>query len=338
LTTIVESIQADAADPDGTIPTTIGTAITVARPIRTRTVWALGDSNTVGAATGGGGITFDSTVFSSTGQPCLQHQGGSWMTWALINSDCRWTCGGIFATAGFTATQILATHVPQVIAAASPGDTVAVLAGTNGNVLADVLAIHDALRAAGLYTVAFTIPPSSSSTLAPVAKVNAGITEYAEANAIPLVDLHGAVADPATDAYLSAYNGDGVHPNHAGAQRFGQTAASVINGLFPTRVPLIQHNAAFTGQLVDKPLAIGAILTDGINNMAMIGSDSIGDVADSDFLGGNAYEMSRVGTNLEAKHDNWALVAGHRIRLGFAFKTKRVRGTGGGVSNQTPPA
>lgn len=302
-------------------PAIASARIAIERPRRTRTVWAVGDSNTVGAASGGGGITYDSTLFSSIGQPNLQYQGGSWLTWALINSDCRWTVGGVFATASWTAAQILATHVPAVIAAASPGDTVAVLAGTNGNVLADVIAIHNTLRAAGLYTVAMTIPPSSSSTLAAVARVNAGITEYAEANDIPLVDLHGAVVDPATGAYLSAYNGDGVHPNHAGAQRFGQAAAAVINSLFPTRVPLIQHNAAFVGQLVDKPLAIGAVLTDGINNMATIGSGTLGVKSDSDFLGGSAYEMTRVGTNLEAKYDNWTLAAGRRIRLGLAFKT-----------------
>src|ERR1700759_1387697 len=111
----------------------------------TRTVWAVGDSITAGVATGTGGqgLGFDNTLFSSFGQPCIWYGAGAWETWALLASQAKWTFGGIFATGGFTAAQILAVHVPQVIAAASRGDTVNVLAGTNGFALADVFSIHN---------------------------------------------------------------------------------------------------------------------------------------------------------------------------------------------------
>ena len=120
-----------------------------------RTVWAVGDSLTQGIA----GLSYDSNVAPGIGQPLLHYMAGSWETWALLASEARWTFGGIFATGSYTAAQILSVHVPQLLQVAQPGDTVVVLAGTNGNVLADVKAIHATLHAARLRTVAATIPP-----------------------------------------------------------------------------------------------------------------------------------------------------------------------------------
>lgn len=288
---------------------------------RSRTVWALGDSLTAGSGSGGGGITYDNTLFASTGQPCLQYQGGSWTTWALFASDARWTFGGVFATASWTAAQILATHVPAVIAAAAPGDTVVVLAGTNGNVLADVKKIHAALRDAGLHTVACTIPPSSASTLASVAAFNAGIKKYAASNGIPLVDLHGAVVDPATGAYSAAYNGgDGIHPNQAGSKVMGEAIATVVNTFFANRVALVDHNAAFAGQLQTKPLGLGAPAagTD-YNFLSAAGTSTVTFPGKAGWAGGGSYLWTRGDTNISGRLANITLVAGRRIRLGMAL-------------------
>lgn len=301
----------------------------VTAPRRSRTVWALGDSLTAGSAPGGGGVVADTALFgaaSATEHSCLQYRGGTWTTWALFASEARWTFGGVFATGGFTAAQILTGHVPGLIAKAVPGDTVVVLAGTNGNVLEDVKAIHAALRAAGLNTVAVTIPPSTGSTLSLVAKFNAGLFEYAAAEAIPLVDVHGAVVDPATGAYLAALNGDGVHPNAAGAQRMGQTIAAVLNPLYPSAVPLVGHNAAFTGQLQSNPLALNApVIPTDYGTLAALGTSTVTAVADAAFRGGKAYQFLKGDTSINAKLSTITLVPGHRVRIGMAM---RVTSTG----------
>jgi len=290
-------------------------------PRRTRTVLAVGDSLTEGSGAGGGGLTTDVAVFPTRAHGALQYQGGSWVTWALLASQARWTIGGVFATGGYTAAQILATHVPAAIAAAKPGDTVVVLAGTNGNVFTDVQAIHEALRNAGLHTVAVTIPPSTSSTLSNVAAFNARLKAYAAAKAIPLVDVHGALVDPATGAYLTAYNGDGVHPNQLGAQLMGQTIATVLNGFHATPVPLVEHNAAITGQLQSNPLAQAA-LTSGTDfgTLSGLGTSTIAQASDADFRGGKCYLFTRGDTDINGRLKTATLVPGNRMRVGMALK------------------
>lgn len=215
--------------------------------LRTRTVWALGDSLTEGSSPGGGGITYDATLFSSKGQPCLQYQEGSWVPFAVLASQARWRVGGIFATGGWSAAQILATYVSAVIAAASPGDTVVVTASTNLNVLADVKTIHATLRAAGLNTVAVTIPPNTdtgAATLLTLTGFNAGLRKYAADNGIPSADDYTAMLNPATGAYVSGYAEDAVHPSVIGNKVFGETIAAVLNGFFPATRPRFRLQSA----------------------------------------------------------------------------------------------
>ena len=297
---------------------------------RTRTVWGIGDSLTAGSASGGGGLTYDSALYSSIGQPAIWYQGGSWAMWALIYSQAKWTFGGFFATGGYTAAQILSTHVPSVIAAASPGDTVVVLAGTNGNVLADVKTIHSTLRAAGLHTVAVTIPPSTAAGLDAVSWFNAGLKQYAAANDIPIADVHAAVVDTATGAYASAYNGDGVHPSQAGDLVFGQAIGAVLNGFFPTAVSLANHNAAIAGRLQTKPLALDTPASGTeYSSLSSLGTSTIAAAANANFAGGYGYLFTRGDTDINARMKTMTLVAGHRIRLGMSIETSSGSGTWG---------
>ncbi len=295
---------------------------------RTRTVYALGDSLTAGAGVNGGAITYDAALYSSTGQPALQYQGGSWVQSALMASQCKWTIGGVFATGGYTAAQILATHVPQVIATASIGDTVVVLAGTNGNVLADVKAIHDTLRAAGLYTVACTIPPNSASTLSLTAGFNSGLKAYCATRDIPVVDVFSSVVDTATGLYLAAYSGgDGTHPNQLGGQQMGVAIATVLNSYYSTAVPLVEHNAAFTGQLHGHPLGTGMVLNTDFGFLVGNGTSTATIAANANFKGGQGLKYLRNDTNIDSwLGGNYTIVPGNRIRIGFALEASTAGG------------
>jgi lysophospholipase L1-like esterase len=287
-----------------------------------RSVWAIGDSHTAGVGSAGGGVTCDPAVYPSNLQGGLWYQGGSWVPWALMASGARWTIRGVAATGGYTAAQVLATHVPQIIAAATRGDTVVVHAGTNGNVLADVITIHAQLKAAGLNTVAVTIPPNTAGTLASTASFNEGLKQYALANMLPLVDLHALMVDPTTGLWLSSYNNDGTHSNQLGMQTQGAAIAAVLNTNFPEVQSLVNHNAVLTNSLQTKPLALGTP-TAGVDyaTLASIGTGTIAAGAVTGFGGGNAYVFTYGDTFIQARMAAWTLTGGHRYRLGMALST-----------------
>lgn len=283
---------------------------------RTRTVWTLGDSLTVG------NLAYDSGVFASLGQPCIQYNPGAWPTWALLNSEARWTFGGHFATAGYSAAQILATHVPSVIAAAAAGDTVVVLAGTNGYVIGDVQAIHAALHAAGLHSVVVSVPPSTPAGINTVGNFNAGLARYAAGANLPYADIHSAVVDRATGAYQAALDSDGVHPNAAGFRVFGETIAATLNPLWASAVPLADHNLALTAAPYTNPLCLDEV-TDETDYKALsaLGTSTIDKAANAAFVGGYGYKMTRGDTDIMVYLSTAkTLVAGHRYRFGFAWQ------------------
>jgi hypothetical protein len=199
---------------------------------------------------------------------------------------------------------------------------VVVLAGTNGNVVADVFTIHETLRDAGLRTVACTIPPSTASTLSAVAAFNARLQEYAADRGVPCCDVHASVVDTTTGAYQSALNGDGVHPSQAGYRAMGYAIATTLNDFLGASQasPLVGHNSAINGQLQSKPLAL-ASPTSGVEyyTLSGLGTSTIAVAANSAFLGGQGYLFTRGDTNIDAVMVNAALVAGHRMRIGMSL-------------------
>jgi len=282
-------------------------------------VWVVGDSLTAGAPRG---VSADSNAYgsSSTLHGGLMYQDTTWLPWALAASQARWTFGGFAATGGYTAAQILATHVPSVIAAATAGDVVVVFAGTNGNVVADVQSIHAAFRNAGLRTVAVTIPPSTSSTLTAVAQFNRVLADYCLKHGIPLVDAHSVVVDTATGAQSSTYNVDGVHPNALGFQAIGAAIATVLNAIFPAGTQnLATHDGVVTGRLQGHPLSIAGVGggTD-YGTLAGIGTGTFtANNTQASFVGGKSYRAVRGDTDISARFANITLVAGHKMRVGM---------------------
>lgn len=294
---------------------------------RSRVVWSLGDSTAAGSPAGSAA---DSEVAASVpaAKSSITFQTTSWQPWGLFASQGKWTLGGIVATGGYTAAQIRDTLMPQLLAVAQPGDTVVVQAGTNGQVIADVRNIYDALRAAGLYTVAVSIAPSTSSTVTNVEAFNALLKDYCNTNGIPLVDAYGLFVDPTSAAYRSTYLADGVHPNAAGFQALGQLIAATLNTIFPTDPGLlVRHNAGYTPQKITKPLSGGVNGTDwGL--FVGLGTSTVTTASDTDFQGGQCYLLTKHDTNIQMDFapSHPTLTAGKRYRVGFAVKTSLAAG------------
>jgi hypothetical protein len=132
------------------------------------------------------------------------------------------------------------------------------------------------------------------------------------------------VVDTTTGAYQSALDSDGVHPNEAGYQQMGYAIAASLALIYPDPQPgnaLVGHNAAVTGQLQTKPLALGSP-TDGVDygNLSGIGTGTVGPSANSNFLGGQGYLFSRGDTDLNSRLATMVFVEGHRMRIGLSLE------------------
>lgn len=296
--------------------------------VRSRVVWSLGDSTASGSPAGSAADS-EAAATVIAAKSAITFQTTSWQPWGLLASQGKWTLGGIAALGGYTAAQIRDTLMPGLLAVAQPGDTVVVQAGTNGQVFADTVNIYDMLRAAGLYTVAVSIAPSTASTVVNVEAFNAQLKNYCNANGIPLADAYGLFVDPTSAAYRSAYLADGVHPNAAGFQALGQLIASVLNGIFPSDPGLlVRHNAAYAAQKATKPLGGGANGTD-YGLFVSLGTSTITTVSDTDFQGGQCYLLTRGDSGIQADFvggNRPTLTAGRKYRIGFAIKTALSNG------------
>lgn len=102
--------------------------------------------------------------------------------------------------------------------------------------LANIKAAVAQLRSAGIAPVLATLPPNNTSSAVRdgIAKLNAGIKQYAAAQRLPVLPFHGTLVDPATGQYASAYNNDGTHPNGAGYLAMAQAAWTVLGPLLPS--------------------------------------------------------------------------------------------------------
>lgn len=290
-------------------------------PPRTSTVWGIGDSLTAHY------VQADPLMVGGTGQPGLMVGAKSYIHWARSESQATWMYAGIFATPGYTAAQVLATHVPDLIAAATEGDTAIVWCGTNGVVLADVIAVHDALRTAKINTVAVSVVPHPS-TPGDMITFNVGLRDYCQKNSVPYVDVHRLWVDQATGTLKAVYDvGDGLHPNEAGAKAAGVAIGQAVTKLFADESEdgtLPGTNIGFVGSVfVTKPLATGAVLGTHWEIAGSLGTGILGVLTDTDFVGGSCYQAVRGDTDFYFKPHIGVpvLTAGDTIRIGFALKT-----------------
>ncbi|WP_025851239.1 SGNH/GDSL hydrolase family protein, partial [Paenibacillus ehimensis] len=156
---------------------------------------------------------------------------------AFLNQQIRYAVH--FATGGYTTEQIIAVHLPALLAAADKWDYCAVLAGTNdvGNalpvptIIRNLSQIYETIITAGRVPVACTIPPRNGASAfqqTNIMNTNTGIKMLAAKLGIPLVDFHAALVNSATADYATGYNADQIHPNSLGARVMGKMFADTM--------------------------------------------------------------------------------------------------------------
>ncbi|GAA2050745.1 SGNH/GDSL hydrolase family protein [Williamsia deligens] len=163
--------------------------------------------------------------------------GGAWMDLGTLLSGYRYEFVGAASTGGYTIAQVLATHLPTVLAAQP--DYCLVLAGQNDIGAIDtprltmLRTIWEALIAAGITPILCTNVPSS--TIPNWWLLYDFTVGYAHQHSLPLFDLHAVLTDPATGLYRAGYSTDAVHPNtKAGIAAAAQAWSAFANNLVGT--------------------------------------------------------------------------------------------------------
>lgn len=273
----------------------------------------------------------------------------NWHLFAQILADSRVLYQGCYATAGYTTAEILATHVPQLIASDPRPDYCVVLCGHNnlGSQFTEHEQIVSDLLGAGIVPILCTPTPyATSGLLRHVAFVRRLAAKYG----LPLLDLYSVLIDHATGAWLSAYTRDTVHPTQAGAWVMGQALADLFVELVPHNswaswLPQADvHTVAGTG-------SSAAVMISGPTGSYPNGYSALagGHAATPTYTSGTAgfgykMTMTRSGSDLiVGKSFGSSLAAGHRLVVAFKLSTDVVSssavwrmGLGMNVNSQTP--
>ena len=240
------STHAAASDPHG------DRAYTAAQVATTRATATRARVPAPGLAFMGDSITaFNSSV------------GNAWHRVLCFAADQQVRHAGHYATSGYTLAQIESTHLPSVLAATPLPGACVIAGGTNdvgavGYSEATSKATHtrivDALIAAGIMPVLWTLPPRDDDTTVNgyVHQWNAWIRGRGAALGVPVVDAHAALVDPTTGLYDTTLKLDDVHPNDLGHLRIGlragQDAAFVAR--FSSGVPHLALDVLDTANLL----------------------------------------------------------------------------------------
>lgn len=261
-----------------------------------------------------------------------------WAAWAMLFTGGRFRYAGTYATGGYTAAQILATHIPRVIAA-KPTFCI-VLAGRNDVVKRldfekvtrpALTKIYSKLRRAGIIPVVCSMSAQSGNTPDQDVlryKINAFNRAYAAKYDLPFVDLHAATTDPLTGEWKDGYNQvradgslDPSHPTPFGAKAMGKTVAETMKGwVAPTtpRKAISVTTPETSDNLLANPLFIDH--TDGIPDGWVIDSSGTFSVADDPDVLGNAFVMSGRAGSVAMCHRTLQVTAGQRYGFGIEAK------------------
>ncbi|WP_336954964.1 SGNH/GDSL hydrolase family protein [Serratia sp. KG1D] len=197
----------------------------------------------------------------------------SWHMWASLNLNGKFKVSGMYATSGFTITQIEQTHIPNVI---NSGSTICVLmAGRNdiqqGIDLKTVTiptfkrVIAKLLRA-GIIPVICTMAAQNNNDAnrAREHELNAVLRGISQSERLPFVDLHAATVDPATGNWLPGYNAvdengdpDPSHPSETGCKAMGLALSDALSSWLANVYPTMaeeQITAGLTNNILSNPL------------------------------------------------------------------------------------
>lgn len=268
----------------------------LARPVPT--VWKLGDS-----------ISANGYTAPSGSADKIWNPDRDYLMWACMLSMGRLIYGGAAATGGFRTDQIIATHLPTVLAA-KPTFCV-VHAGTNdigthttAVTIANLKTIFDRLLAAGITPIATTMLPKETnkgSNREALDTMSAFVTRYADKLGFPRVDWTTPFISTAggwagyTSPTPGPYNYDDVHPDGGGAKIMGQALADALVPRLTTRPESLATN---TNYLSDFTLTRvnGLLLTDA-------NADGVADQVTATTAAGAVYTLTAM-TSDEGK-GNW---------------------------------
>lgn len=299
-------------------------------------IWAMGDSITANGYTAPAGVA--SHKFNG---------GQSYLLYACLLSQGRLRFGGIAATGGFRTDQIIATHLPTVLAA-RPAYCV-IQGGTNdigtltiAQTLANLQTIYDALLGAGITPIATTMLPKQTllnASRAPLDRMSMWITRYATAKNFPVVDITTPFINPVDANWIGyavpgTYNADNTHPNGAGAKAIGQAIWTAIQGYLPPRSPFFPtHNVEGASTFYPtfaNALHLNDAGTDGIPDgyNATPGatvSYTVSAMSAGEGIG-NWFNIGHVsaGANPQPYTTNSALTAGNRMLFVCKLKTAGI--------------
>lgn len=310
-----------------------GSPLRVGRP---NTIMAMGDSVTANGYTAG-------TVAQFVG-------GDNYLAWASLLSRGRLILpsGPIAATGGYTSAQILATHLPTVLAA-RPGFCVVIAGGNDANsaqgdittTVNNLTAIYDSLRAAQIMPVCCTYVPGQNLSSWGRQRLNEFVRRYAAVNGCPFVDVFSILGDPAgSGTYLNdgTYNADSVHPNAYGAKVIGQRIAEALDPyLTPYAPPLAQINTFGANDTINKitnPLLLTDTNADGQPDgwTTDFGTPATNTLTTHEAVRGSVYQITRGASDASVQYYTGAAIpvtAGNRMV--FACRVAATVKSVGGV-------
>ncbi|MGO4743962.1 SGNH/GDSL hydrolase family protein [Serratia quinivorans] len=298
-----------------------GVPITTQRGQMPNDVFSIGDSITAFGTSWSGTNATGTSYYPLINAQC-------WSGWAMLKTGARYRYVGMSATGGYTASQILAVHVPKAIAA-KPSFCI-VMCGRNDVVkgidvdtvtIPAMTSIFRQLRFAGIVPVICSMSAQSGNTDAMnVAryKINSFCRAYAIKYGLPFVDLHAATTDPLTGEWKANYNQDVSHPTPLGASVMGQAVAdAMVQWQAPTtpRKSVSVTTPAGSDNILSNPLFIDS--SSGVPNGWTVDSSGTFSVASDPNVLGNAFTMSGSGSSIATAHNTLTVTSGNRYGFGF---------------------
>lgn len=198
------------------------------------------------------------------------YSGGSIFSRMCVNSDQKMTWLRNSGISGNTTTQALARVQADVIDH-NPG--ICIFGGgvtndhgagmTHDATRANLIAIADALDAAGIRGVVRLVPPTNNAgggafntvalRRAAVRVHNAWARVWAQSRGYPVLDYYTPVVDDATGGYVSGTTDDGIHPNVLGYTTIADAVLADLPRIFDGSISL----ASYVGDPSDLLAGVG---------------------------------------------------------------------------------
>lgn len=250
------------------------------------------------------------------------------MAFALPKTGGRFTAGGVAATNGYTTTQMIATHLPTVLASDWDYCIVGEVTNDLGNgfaietTRANILTIIEALLAANKIPILTTVPPSdanaSGAGLTWITQYNEWVKRTARILRVPIADYHHVLTQSALNTYRSGFSSDGVHPTANGVAAMGELLAAVLNAIpGPVRSSL---EPSYNPNLLLPDVTVSSVGSD-----KMVGSGNTtglyyGLQTSAKWRGSSPILSRGTVGDYAALWPVGALIPGHRVRLAFGIQ------------------